>query len=186
MYKPQDVQDLIDHTSTAVGEHSMAYTSVAGGVPTAGADGHIDDSWLSDKISRKTNDKITAADLPDELVLTTNNKIPDKYFASTIKANAFQTTGTTTSTGYILADGTDLGELLAQAGQPIDDIVHIKVSELRNCSWPNCTALPNNYMTEARIDIVDGVLKLSKSYLNQATSPPYIWQPPQCHSCEGS
>jgi hypothetical protein len=180
MYKPQDVQDLITHAENAEGAHSMSVTPVVGGVPIADADGHIDDGWLSDKISRKTSDKITAADLPDEVVLTVNNKIPDKYFASTIKANAFQTTGTKSSTGYRLADGTDLATLLgSSSGGMLTGAEVITVNELRNCNWPNCTSLPDKWLTQVVFELTDDkVLKLGKSFISTITGPTNC-----CDSC---
>jgi hypothetical protein len=180
MYKPQDVQDLIDHSNSSAGAHSMSVTPVAGGVPVAGSDGRIDDGWLSDRISRKTSDKITAADLPEEVVLTTNNKIPNKYFASTIKSNAFQTTGTRTSTGYRLSDGTDLATILgSSSGGLVSGAETVLVSELANCSWPNCTALPNRWVTELLIEYTsDRTVRLCRSFVSTITGPTNC-----CDSC---
>jgi hypothetical protein len=182
MYKPQDVQDLIDHSSVAEGVHSFVTTPVVDGVPIADEEGRIDDDWLSDNILRKLGGKIDASELPDEVVLTENDKIPDKYFAKIVKANTFQSSGTKTKTNFILKDGKDLIELLGSstAGR-VKAGKTVVVDSLSNCSWPNCTTLPNTWLTEvyiARNPNNSLELRLCKSFFTPSVGPTNC-----CDSC---
>jgi hypothetical protein len=109
MFKPQDIEDLIEHTAQKQGVHSMSVTPTPGGVPVAKADGFIDDDWLSNQIIKKgTGGKISVEDLPDGLAMTENGSIPPRILPDPLKTDIFKSSGTTSVTKFLLADGSDL------------------------------------------------------------------------------
>jgi hypothetical protein len=114
MFKPQDIEDLIEHTAQKQGVHSMSVTPTPGGVPVAKADGFIDDDWLSNQIVKKgTGGKISVEDLPDGLAMTENGSIPPRILPDPLKTDKFKSSGTVTATKFLIADGTDLAVLIA-------------------------------------------------------------------------
>jgi hypothetical protein len=114
MPRTQDIQDLIEHVVATEGTHHISKKPAPGGVPVAYVDGTIDNNWLSDRIFKKGDkrDTILASDLPDNVIWLVNGKIPAKHLPSTIKADAFQSGGTTSASNYLLADGTDIMTLV--------------------------------------------------------------------------
>jgi hypothetical protein len=165
MPRVQDVQDLIDHTVATEGVHKMTKTPTPGGVPVAYFDGKIDDKWLSDNILKvgDKGEKITAEDLPDNVIWLVSGKIPAKYLPSTIKATAFQSGGSKTATNYFLADGTDLALLISSSigeGDPLAIVTHTQAGLVSQ-------VYRNPPLWDVKLEIIDGVLTLKQKQGNQ-------------------
>jgi hypothetical protein len=145
MFKPQDIEDLIEHSAQKQGVHSMTTVPTPGGVPVAKEDGFIDDGWLSSQILRKgEGGKISLDDLPDGLALTVNGAIPQTILPDPLKATAFQSSGTSAATRFYLSDGTDLAAwILNKVGAGGIEKIEDYVLPNNNCSATraenNCT-----------------------------------------------
>lgn len=162
MPRTQDIQDLIDHAASTEGVHQMTKAPKGGGVPVAYFDGTIDNNWLSDNILKvgDKGEKITAEDLPDNVIWLVSGKIPAKYLPSTIKATTFQSGGTQTATNYFLADGTDLAALINNS---IGDGDPIAIIDNRYVTASYLSSEEANLpVWDAHLQIIDGVLTLKE------------------------
>jgi hypothetical protein len=184
MPRTQDVQDLIEHIAATEGVHHMTKTPTPDGVPVAYFDGTIDNNWISDNILKvgDKGEKLTAEDLPDNVIWLVNGKIPAKYLPSTIKATAFQSGGSKTHSNYYLADGTDLIDAINQiigSGQPLTGygnyMGNCNVELYNNTNWYDNGRGGRNYslVRDLKISLQSGELTLEVR-----------WDAGNCNCCD--
>jgi hypothetical protein len=187
MFKPQDIEDLIEHSAQKQGVHSMTTVPTPGGVPVADENGFIDDGWLSSQIIKKgTGGKISVEDLPDGLALTETGSIPPRILPDPLKTDVFQSNGTTSATKFLLADGTDLVTLIAnKVGAGGIKAIEDKWMADNNCSfrgYPSANCTNQGYpqiIRHVRLELKasslfnGSILNVDRSWMKNPNEPEY-------------